>query len=336
MEGRVRHIFVSIPSYKDPASLKTVRNCLSHAAQPGLVHIFVCEQNDREPSCASLASLAAETGATLSVDAVPASVAQGPCYARARIECAMLAFWEQQPWYNDAPDPIVFMIDAHTLFANGWDDVLRQEMQALPANGVLSHYPKSYLGTARPCWNPDPRRTLMQIKRRNGDGIYLFEYKLDSRGTEGLVLSKGLAAGCLAFHASVMYEVPYLQHVPYLFIGEEMCTWMRLFCAGYDVFTPSRDIIQTTFVRSGRPSFSAQSRQHTVKLAKQRGSTRLVQELMGLAAESNVAGASVVTHEWRDAFFKANECAIVAPKRSKQDFVDMLARMHAHRGPMKL
>ena len=64
----------------------------------------------------------------------------------------------------------------------------------------------------------------------------------------------------MAMRASVMYEVPYLREVPYLFIGEEMCMWMRLFCAGYDVYTPRKDIIQTTFARSGRANFSTQSK----------------------------------------------------------------------------
>jgi hypothetical protein len=257
MESEERHIFVSIPSYKDPASLKTVRDCLEKARSSRRVHIFVFEQNDREPSCTSLLSLASERGATLHVDSIQAIDAQGPCFARANIERAMLAFWESQTWYNDARDPVVLMIDAHTLFASEWDVALLEEMELIPSHGVLSHYPKSYCNTARPRWNHDTRRTLMQIKRKNEDGIYLFEYKLDLAQTRGLVWSKGLAAGCLAFRASVMYEVPFLRSVPYLFLGEEMCTWMRLYCAGYDVFTPTKDIVQTTFVRSGRPSFSA-------------------------------------------------------------------------------
>ncbi len=242
---------------------------------------------------------------SLYVDTLRASVAQGPCFARAYIERMMLDAWE-----GDRDEgvhvPIVFLIDAHTLFAGQWDVVLEEEMDALPPNGVLSHYPKNWQQGSPPKWNKDPRRTWMQIKRRNEHGIYLFEYALDNSHTYDLVLSKGLAAGCLAMRASVMYEVPYLREVPYLFIGEEMCMWMRLFCAGYDVYTPKRDIVQTTFVRSGRANFSQQSRQNSKKLALQNGSIALIQELMQLERSVPMR----VEQEWREAFARENNLRI--------------------------
>jgi hypothetical protein len=77
----------------------------------------------------------------------------------------------------------------------------------------------------------------MDIRRKNEHGIYLFFYSLSD--AKGPLLSKGLAAGCLAFRIPVLYEVPYIRDVPYLFLGEEMVMWYRLYRAGYDVYTPS-------------------------------------------------------------------------------------------------
>ena len=223
--------------------MRTVRDCLERAATPSRVHIFVCEQNDDEPSCLVHLDYARSLGAALTVDSLPSREAQGPCYARARLERMMLRYWETSANYNTV-EPFVFMIDAHTLFAPRWDELLEQDMRALPSNAVLSHYPKSYVRTSLGAqWNRDERRTLMAVRRKNSDGIYLFSYVLDDSRTRTPLLSKGLAAGCLVMRASVLYEVPYLKRVPYLFLGEEMCMWMRLFCAGYDVFTPSQDIV---------------------------------------------------------------------------------------------
>jgi len=50
----MRKIFVSIPSYKDMSSLQTVRDCIGKAVFPARLSIFVCEQNDKEPSCRDL------------------------------------------------------------------------------------------------------------------------------------------------------------------------------------------------------------------------------------------------------------------------------------------
>ena len=124
--------------------------------------------------------MAASSQVSLYVDTLKAHVAQGPCFARAHIEQMMLDAWHGDPKYNDEPVPIVFMIDAHTLFASQWDIKLEEEMDVLPPNGILSHYPKNWQQGRPPSWNKDSRRTWMQIKRVNEHGIYLFEYALDN------------------------------------------------------------------------------------------------------------------------------------------------------------
>lgn len=69
------------------------------------------------------------------------------------------------------------------------------------------------------------------------NGIYLFKYAFlphsynDEEIMKGqnFIASKGLGACMLLFRIQVIYEVPYLEHVPYLFIGEETLMWCRYF-----------------------------------------------------------------------------------------------------------
>lgn len=87
----------------------------------------------------------------------------------------------------------------------------------------------------------------MELNGTDPNGLLLFKSVAEPvRAHAGLtqhVLSKGLGACFLVVPLGVLYEVPYLRDVPYLFIGEEMTTWCRLFMAGYDVITPTQDIV---------------------------------------------------------------------------------------------
>ena len=68
----------------------------------------------------------------------------------------------------------------------------------------------------------------------------------------------------LVLPVAVLYEVPYLEQVPYLFIGEETLMWCRYFQAGYDLYNPKVDIVQTTFSRQGRGNFHAMSKRERI------------------------------------------------------------------------
>lgn len=48
-------MYVSIPSFKDESVIWSVRSCVERAARPEQLVVAVCEQNERERSCAFLA-----------------------------------------------------------------------------------------------------------------------------------------------------------------------------------------------------------------------------------------------------------------------------------------
>lgn len=85
----------------------------------------MCEQNLDEPSAREWQEEASRLGAQLFVETLPHTEAQGPCYARARIESMIRRLVAQGSIVCDW----VVMIDAHTLFAPRWDDLLDREIK---------------------------------------------------------------------------------------------------------------------------------------------------------------------------------------------------------------
>lgn len=174
------------------------------------------------------------------------------------------------------------MVDAHTLFAPRWDELLRAEFARHPPNAVLTCYPKSFArrGRGEPLWTHDPRPVALALNRWNELGVPMFKYVFCKRPIEEPTLSQGLGACMLAVRAGALYEVPYARDVPFLFIGEETFMWFRYLEAGYDVYVPWRDIVQTTFDRRGRGNFSRQTSLSAPRRAIQERSVRRVVDYM--------------------------------------------------------
>ena len=90
----------------------------------------------------------------------------------------------------------------------------------------------------------------------------------------------------LLLPVQILYEVPYLEHVPYLFIGEETMMWCRYLEAGYIAYNPSKDIVQTTFSRQGRANFHAMSKREKLQRHAQAGSIAKVKRYLNMGVSS--------------------------------------------------
>lgn len=55
-------MIVSIPSFRDPNVIWTVRNCIERATFKDTLVIVVCEQNKDEPSCQDMIEWADSLG----------------------------------------------------------------------------------------------------------------------------------------------------------------------------------------------------------------------------------------------------------------------------------
>jgi len=69
------------------------------------------------------------------------------------------------------------------------------------------------------------------------------------------MLSYGWGA-CFSFSKSnILHDAPYDAYTQFLFFGEEMDIWARMYTRGWYVYAPSTPICFTSFDRSYRPTF---------------------------------------------------------------------------------
>ena len=64
-----------------------------------------------------------------------------------------------------------------------------------------------------------------------------------------------VAAGFLFAPASFLHEVPFDPFLPYIFMGEEISMSARLWTAGYDIFSPTVNVLNHYYVRRHYPKF---------------------------------------------------------------------------------
>lgn len=217
------------------------------------------------------------------------------------------------------------MIDAHTLFAPGWDNLILEEMARLPKRSILSCYPRNFsypVAHVKPTWTYANRPVYMESNGLDPNGMFLFKYVLHSHPFDEPVLSKGLGACMLVLPVSVIYEAPYLNNVPFLFIGEETCMWAKYFEAGYDVYNPTKDIVQTTFVRKHRANFHREARSSQAKRAKQSESLDKVKRFLRMT-----------TGDPNSSFEVENRPRISV--RNRETFVGFLRDLSRRKGPQK-
>jgi len=268
-------IFVSIPSYRDPSILKTVRELYFNAKYPEMIQVGVCEQNlATDPTCISLKN------ENIFVDNIHSDFARGPCYARERIEKILL------PKSNA---PFMLCIDAHTLFRKNWDDILIRNMQDAEKEKssqklMFTGYPPQY-NTNTMTWRDcaGNNGVFMKATRIISNGTPLFVYnhlsgkRVDSQKFTSCI---GLAAGFIFARRQMFETVPYVSHVPFLFMGEEFLMAARYYTHGYDMLSCPEQVIQTTYGRRGRPSFF--NKAHRQKRMMRLKSNRRIRWLLGM------------------------------------------------------
>ena len=76
-------------------------------------------------------------------------------------------------------DEHILMVDAHTLFAENWDSIAKEEIRRHPANAILTCYPRPYRSTgtqSMPIWNTDTKTLYMDLNGFEENGLFLFKY----------------------------------------------------------------------------------------------------------------------------------------------------------------
>jgi hypothetical protein len=236
-------IFISIASYRDPELQWTIKSAIANANNPDNLYFGVVHQGvDSE-------LFDIQEIKNISITKMHPKEARGAGYARSK---AMELY---------AGEEYFLQVDSHTRFAPGWDLICIDQLnRAKNISGhsrvLLSYFPAPfepernggmYLITNSPKVKPYPTRQKISLNKRKQWTAERFEF--DSKVKENPELSETVLGGFIFSDASIIEEVPYDPEIS--FFGEEICFAMRSWTRGWDIYSPSKNIVYHFYSRGG-------------------------------------------------------------------------------------
>jgi [Skp1-protein]-hydroxyproline N-acetylglucosaminyltransferase len=238
-----KKIFCSVASYRDKQCPLTVKDMILKAKNPENLVICICQQNDgNDESCFDKYDL---KGATIKSIILSDRDARGPCWARYLI---------QQAWTGEE---YFLQIDSHMRFVQDWDEKCKNDIKSLPEKSCLTNYVSNFnLETGMPDEHNQLRGPLKIVNKETSEYDGFFRVNSDFiTSSNGPMLAYGWGA-CFSFSKSnILHDAPYDPYTPFLFFGEEMDIWARMYTHGWYVYAPSVPICFTNFDRAYRPTF---------------------------------------------------------------------------------
>ena len=252
--SRQDSIFVSLASYRDDQCAPTIRDLFAKALDPESIFVGVVQQHfPTDPTCVpSEFKKCQDVGSFCPTDQIRVRIihpskARGPTFGRF------------VGMYMYRGEKYVFMMDSHNRFVTGWDQILVKMYKTLGVpKGVLSHYPEAWN-------NPDDGQTNQPLDNR-GTTTYLCTAKFVDWGVprlDGFVVPKTnrprpqpwAAAGFLFADAQLLQEVKFDPHLDYVFDGEEILYSARMWTSGWDIFSPSENVMYHYYYRTKAHKF---------------------------------------------------------------------------------
>ena len=237
-------IFISIASYRDSECSATVRDIYKKAKHPERIFCGICEQNSSDLEEACVRGGEGEVPVkNLRVVRLPHTEAKGPTYAR--YLCSRL--WRGEKYF--------LQIDSHSTFVPNFDEILIDELSKTPdpQHSVLTSYPhdSGTFGTN------ETSAPVICNGKWNADGLPIFEAVIKPKGFfNGKPAPTGFASAGLLFGPGTMLQrVPYDPNLPHLFQGEEFLYTVRLWTSGYDLYSPSKNVVLHHYLRNEKPKY---------------------------------------------------------------------------------
>jgi len=242
-------IFVSIVSFRDSKRCaKTLKNLFQQAKEPNKVVVGLVDQvntEDREATCLEeYCKLMGKNGITeqckntdrVRVIGFFSKAAAGPGVARALQR------------KNLANEEFCLQIDSHSEFTKDWDALLKQEWHmANNEYAVISTLPPSTASKADFDTGGPKSHQVPRICHTSFTSIKIPTFVKQPTGLAERLTKPLLAhAWCagFSFHKCHLEEfVPYDYFLPQIFDGEEFPRYARMWTRGYDVYTPTRNIV---------------------------------------------------------------------------------------------
>ncbi|XXQ31853.1 Glycosyltransferase 2-like domain-containing protein [Plasmodiophora brassicae] len=244
--GRKRTMFVSIGSFRDDLCPATLAELFAKAEHPENVYVGLVDQvkldgDSDDVACDS--TIDDRFRKQIRLVRLHSMEGAGPTHAR----YIASKLWQGEEFY--------FQIDSHSHFLQNWDTVLMDMIDRLPdpSRSIITHYPpgdEAEFNDPNPPWNCVTRRL-----RDAPAGLFIQEsdWCFEENRTPGIAVgddgkpttcvSPFMGAGMIVGRSQWIVDVPFDKYLPYLFHGEELLLASRLWTSGWDMFTPSRNII---------------------------------------------------------------------------------------------
>jgi hypothetical protein len=236
-------IFISIASYRDPELQWTVKSAIENANNPNNLYFGIVHQGlDSE-------IFNFEDVKNITVIKMHPKEARGAGYARSKA----MELYSGEEYF--------LQIDSHTRFTPGWDSIaIDQLSRAKNISGhnrvLLSYFPAPFepernggmhLVRNNPKIKPYPTRQKVLLNKRKQWTAERFEF--ESKIKENPELSQTVLGGFIFSDGSIVQEVPYDPEIS--FFGEEVCFAMRSWTRGWDIYSPSKNIVYHFYSRGG-------------------------------------------------------------------------------------
>ena len=236
-------IFVSIASFRDLECPPTVEDMFAKARNPRRLFLGIIEQNDpSDPSCIPASYLSCRDGEfcpydNIRIRRVRPSEARGPTFGR---HVAMLMY-QGEKYY--------MMIDSHNRFVVSWDSRLLNIYKVLPSKkSVISNYPNAWLNDSQTL-EGHGYVTVMCAAHFIDYGYLRLDGMAMAIGKNRL---QPFAAGGFVFaDALLVKEVPFDPYLDYIFDGEEITYSARMWTHGWDIYSPSENLLFHYYYRWG-------------------------------------------------------------------------------------
>jgi len=236
-------IFISIASYRDPEFLHTIESAISNASNPDDIYFGLVIQN-MPSEVVDLSHIK-----NYSAVRVHAKEARGAGFARARA----MELYDGEDYY--------LQVDSHTQFAKNWDRLCIEQLKKAQeiANNkkiILSYFPASYHveGNKRFIVNktvdlrtpyPTKQRPHLNSKR----SWTAMREELEDQTFSTPEQSTTVLGGFIFTTGDIVKTVPYDPEIS--FFGEELCFAVRAWTRGWDIYSPSINLVYHFYGRSG-------------------------------------------------------------------------------------
>jgi len=248
-------IFIAIASYRDFQCRQTIESAFGAATYPQRLRIGVVDQYDstyvdteeyQEPICSRTEhpcathpeQILCKYKAQIDFYPMEAKYAVGPVFARHL----------GQRMYRG--EYFAVQSDAHVDFVRDWDvDMVQQWKSANNEMAVLTAYLSDITGNIDPKTGKSLSSTRPIMCQSDYEGYGNKAHLRHGQQPEGPAGIKGeptiepfWAAGFSFARGHFVVNVPYDQHLPMIFMGEEISIGLRGFTYGYDYYTAERSI----------------------------------------------------------------------------------------------